>query len=201
MVFWISICARAHFKLAGTNAAEAAFTWKLLLAHNNSTIIFTAITLSDTERGSMLIALLFAPRTYSKSVWSLCTFTVCFLTLTWPFASDLIFFWSPCRPLSYSDAAMRWRSRPLQSGGAAAHPQTAGWRQWRGNRGQWECGGELCECMILGIMAWGSVTKHMGSKWYLMQNVGSLGLSSGFQPGGQTSWRAPKVNMRWSSDD
>lgn len=47
------------------------------------------------------------------------------------------------RPVSYSDAAMRGRSRPLQPGGAAAHPQAAGWRQRRGDRGQRKRGGEL----------------------------------------------------------
>lgn len=49
---------------------------------------------------------------------------------------------SPSRPLSLGDAAVHQRGRPIQPGGAAAHPQTAGRRQRRGDRGQRERGGE-----------------------------------------------------------
>lgn len=55
----------------------------------------------------------------------------------------LVFFFVSCRPLSCRDATMHRWGRPLQSGGAAAHPQTAGRWQWWGNRGQRKCGGNV----------------------------------------------------------
>lgn len=53
------------------------------------------------------------------------------------------------RSLSGSDAAVHGRGRPLQPGGAAAHPQAAGRRQRRRYRGQRERGGELRQLWTL----------------------------------------------------
>lgn len=132
-----AVCVTACFKLAG---------YKLYKCSRQN---------RHKKRGSMLIANLFALDTETRRTiidkppaasWPLPDLS----SLTWFF---YFFLGSPVRPLSYSDAAMHGRGRPLQSGGAAAHPQTAGWRQWRGNRGQRECGGELGEWTftILGV--------------------------------------------------
>lgn len=87
-----------------------------------------------------------------------------------PFVSNLMVFLPlvPCRPLSYRDAAMHGRCRPFQPGGAAAHPQTAGWRQrWR-NRGQWECRGELWDWTFT---VWGGRKGLSGFAWNCRTHV------------------------------
>lgn len=65
------------------------------------------------------------------------------LISTFPFSSLFFCFVLFCRPLPHSDAAVHGRGRPLQFGGVATHPQTAGRWQRRGDRGQRERGGEL----------------------------------------------------------
>lgn len=132
-----AVCVTACFKLAG---------YKLYKCSLPTQVYILLYSKPSQKRGNVLIAHLFALDTETRHMiigkppaasWPLPDPS----SLTWFF----IFFWVPCRPLSYSDAAMHGQGRPLQSGGAAAHPQTAGWRQWRGNRGQRECGGELGE--------------------------------------------------------